>query len=116
MLRLAFDLLGEVVEDRADPTVADAAGEVLTRPFEGFRKAGNRLHRDSPPAEFHALRKRAKRLRYTLEFVANQDSPQARRFLRRLVVLQDILGEHQDAEVAIAQLRALADRARILGT
>src|SRR5262245_61571059 len=27
--KLAFDLLGEVVEDRADPTVADAAGEVL---------------------------------------------------------------------------------------
>ena len=110
MLRLAFELLGEVVGDREDPTVAKAAGEVLTRPFESFRKAGNRLHRDSPAAEFHALRKRAKRLRYTLEFVANQDSPQARRFLRRLVVLQDILGEHQDAEVAIEHLRGLAER------
>jgi CO/xanthine dehydrogenase Mo-binding subunit len=33
----------------------------------------------------HALRKRVKRLRYTLEFVANQDSRPARRFLRHLV-------------------------------
>jgi CHAD domain-containing protein len=110
LLKLAFDLLGEVVVDRVDPPVADAAGEVLTRPFQSLRKAGNRLNRDSPPAEFHALRKRAKRLRYTLEFVANQDSPAARRFLRRLVVLQDLLGEHQDAEVAVAHLRALAER------
>ena len=110
MLKLGFDLLGEVVVDRADPTVADAAGEVLTRPFQSLRKAGDRLNRDSPPAEFHALRKRAKRLRYTLEFVANQDSPAARRFLRRLVVLQDLLGEHQDAEVAVAHLRALVER------
>jgi CHAD domain-containing protein len=110
LLKLAFDLLGEVVVDRADPTVADAAGEVLSRPFESLRKAGNRLNQDSPPAEFHALRKRAKRLRYTLEFVANQESPPARRYLRRLVVLQDLLGEHQDAEVAAAHLRALAER------
>jgi CHAD domain-containing protein len=113
LLKLGFDLLGEVVADRADPTVADAAGKVLTRPFESLRKAGNRLNRDSPPAEFHALRKRAKRLRYTLEFVANQESPAARRFLRRLVALQDLLGEHQDAEVAVAQLRALSERAAI---
>jgi CHAD domain-containing protein len=110
LLRLAFDLLGEVVADRTDPTVADAAGAVLTRPFQSLRKAGDRLTSDSPPAEFHALRKRAKRLRYTLEFVANEDSPEARRFLRRLVVLQDLLGEHQDAEVAVAHLRALAER------
>jgi CHAD domain-containing protein len=112
-LKLAFDLLGEVVVDGPDPTVADAAGEVLTRPFQSLRKAGDRLNRDSPPDEFHALRKRAKRLRYTLEFVANQDSPAARRFLRRLVVLQDLLGEHQDAEVAVAHLRALAERAAV---
>ena len=111
MVRLGFDLLGEVVVDRADPPVADAAGGLLTQPFESLRKAGNRLHRDSPPPDFHALRKRAKRLRYTLEFVANQDSPLARRFLRRLIVLQDLLGEHQDAEVAVAHLRALAERA-----
>jgi CHAD domain-containing protein len=113
LLKVAFELLGEVVADGPDPTVADAAGEVLTRPFQSLRKAGNRLNRDSPPDEFHALRKRAKRLRYTLEFVANQDSPAARRFLRRLVVLQDLLGEHQDAEVAVAHLRALAERAAV---
>jgi CHAD domain-containing protein len=113
LLKLGFDLLGEVVMGAADPTVADAAGAMLIRPFDSLRKAGNRLNRDSPPAEFHALRKRAKRLRYTLEFVANQDSPAARRFLRSLVVLQDLLGEHQDAEVAVAHLRALADRAAV---
>jgi CHAD domain-containing protein len=113
MLKLAFDLLGEVVVDRTDPTVADAAAEVLTLPFQSLRKAGDRLNRDSPPDEFHALRKRAKRLRYTLEFVANQDSPEAKRYLRRLVVLQDLLGEHQDAEVAVAHLRTLAERAAV---
>jgi len=111
MLRLGSDLLGQVVVDRDDPPVAVMAGVVLSRPFQKLRKAGDHLDASSPPAEFHALRKRAKRLRYTLEFVANLDSREARGVLRSLVALQDLLGKHQDAEVALTQLHALAERA-----
>jgi CHAD domain-containing protein len=113
MLRLASDLLGQVVVDQADPPVDAAADALLSRPFRAFRKLGNRLDPSSPPTEFHALRKRTKRLRYTLEFAVNADSRLSKAFLRRLIVLQDLLGGHQDADVAVAQLRSLVDRSSL---
>jgi CHAD domain-containing protein len=111
MLTLGSDLLAQVTAECADPLVAAMAGALLTVPFQRLRKAGNRLDAHSSPDDFHALRRRAKRLRYTLEFVVNRESRPARRVLPSLVVLQDLLGKHQDAEVAVMQLHALVERA-----
>jgi len=71
-------------------------------------KAGRRLEPDSPLPEFHRLRIRCKRLRYTLEAVTDLYGRPARVAIRRLTDLQDLLGEHQDAQVAIERLRSMA--------
>ena len=59
-------------------------------------------------SDFHALRIRCKRLRYALEFSGDVYGGRTSRFVRELTVLQDELGEMQDAEVASIQLAALA--------
>jgi CHAD domain-containing protein len=61
-----------------------------------------------PPAELHALRLDAKRLRYAAELlVPLWPSHHARRYLRRLMALQEALGLANDAEVARGLVRGL---------
>ncbi len=93
--------------DAAQPAQA-VAPDLIDRRFRRVRAIGRRLGPDSPASDYHRLRIRCKRLRYALEFLADLYPGTTGRLLRRLVVLQDILGLHQDADVAIARLRALA--------
>ena len=59
-------------------------------------------------ADFHRLRIRCKRLRYSLEFSSELYGGRTARFVRQLTALQDQLGLMQDAEVASARLADLA--------
>ena len=59
---------------------------------------------DSPDEELHAARIRVKRARYAAELEGDKAYVQAAKRL------QDVLGEHQDAVVAIGKLRDLAAR------
>jgi deazaflavin-dependent oxidoreductase (nitroreductase family) len=113
ILTLGADLLTRPMPERAEVTVGGAACALVERPYGRFRKMARRLTVDSPPTEFHAVRRRARLLRYTLEFVSDAFPKSAAPFVRRLVALQDVLGNHQDAEVALGQLRALAERAEL---
>jgi CHAD domain-containing protein len=74
----------------------------------------------TPAQELHELRKDAKKLRYLLEcFGGLYETAPRKAFVGRLKALQDNLGEHQDAEVHVAQLQELAaelDGARGVGT
>jgi triphosphatase len=72
------------------------------------RKAAKRAKQSGVVADFHALRIRCKRLRYALEFSSDVYGGKTSRFVRDLAVLQDELGEMQDAEVASLQLTDLA--------
>ena len=71
-------------------------------------RAAKRAKRSGVVSDFHGLRIRCKRLRYALEFSADVYGDRTSRFVRELTVLQDELGEMQDAEVASLQLEALA--------
>jgi hypothetical protein len=71
-------------------------------------KAGKRAKRTDLAPDFHRLRKRAKRLRYSLEFTTGLYGARTSRYIRRLTALQDQLGLMQDAEVASARLADLA--------
>ncbi len=71
-------------------------------------RAARRARRSRDPADFHRLRIRCKRLRYSLEFASLVYGERADRFARRLARLQDALGLVQDGEVATARLWALA--------
>ncbi|MFE3292422.1 CHAD domain-containing protein [Rhodococcus sp. NPDC059234] len=68
----------------------------------------------APPELVHAVRKRAKALRYAGEAVT-ASRPKAVRVASAAENLQTVLGEHQDATVARQHLLAAADRARGAG-
>lgn len=88
--------------------VVEAAPELVRHAYKRARKAGDRLGPDSPAEDYHRLRKRCKRLRYLVEFVEGVYGGPARKLVKRLKPLQDVLGELQDAEVARDRLRSLA--------
>jgi CHAD domain-containing protein len=84
------------------------APDLIEERFRAFRRAARRIEGDSPPTEYHRVRIRGKRLRYALEFLADLYPGQTGPLTKRLTSLQDLLGLHQDAEVAIKRLRRLA--------
>jgi CHAD domain-containing protein len=86
-----------------------AVPELVGARHRGAVKAARRAKRSGVPSDFHRLRIRCKRLRYALEFVAEVYDDKTKSFVRRLVALQDALGELQDSEVAGARLRAQVD-------
>ncbi len=71
-------------------------------------KAARRARRSGVLADFHRLRIRCKRLRYTIEFTGDLYGGDTRRFARTIAGLQDALGLVQDAEVAAARLNEIA--------
>jgi len=71
-------------------------------------KAARRAKRSGEAADFHRLRIRCKRLRYSLEFGAELYDGRTNRYTRQLTKLQNQLGLMQDAEVAITRLADLA--------
>jgi CHAD domain-containing protein len=71
-------------------------------------KAARRATRTGVPADYHRLRIRCKRLRYSLEFASGLYGGDLRGFVRQMTRLQDTLGAMQDAEVASARLQAIA--------
>ncbi len=88
--------------------VLEVGPELVRKRFRKVRKAGDGLEKDSPAGEYHELRKRGKRLRYALEFLSKIYGKSATDLTKALKSLQDVLGDHQDAEVAVAHLRELA--------
>jgi CHAD domain-containing protein len=84
------------------------APDLIEQQFAAVRKAAKRISPGSEPADYHRLRIRCKRFRYAIEFLADLYPRETAPVVKRLVALQDILGLHQDADVAIARLRELA--------
>ncbi|MDQ3327306.1 MAG: CHAD domain-containing protein [Chloroflexota bacterium] len=88
--------------------VVEAAPDLLKKRHRRFRKAGDAITADSPSEDYHDLRKRGKRLRYALEFLGDVYGKSTKGMIAPLTELQDLLGEHQDAYVAVARLRELS--------
>ena len=80
-------------------------GAPATPPWS--RRRG-RAKRSGEAADFHRLRIRCKRLRYSLEFGAELYDVCTDRYTRQLAKLQNQLGLMQDAEVAATRLADLA--------
>jgi CHAD domain-containing protein len=109
-------LLGALDRAALRPALSDAASEpcrsalptVAAAAWRRLKKLGRGLRSSDPDAEFHELRKRAKRARYTAELIAPIMGRRAARaagdFIRLLTQIQDTLGEHQDAVVAAREL------------
>lgn len=95
---------------RALKPATAALPAILEKQHRALRTRVLRIEDDPhPPADLlHETRIRAKRLRYAAEFATPVYGKPARALVSTLKRAQDVLGLHQDAEVAIAELRALA--------
>ena len=82
----------------------------IRQQYRRVRRAADRLTAESSAEDYHDVRSRVKRLRYVLEAFAPLSGESGANFLRRLVRVQDVLGEYQDAEVRARRLAALARR------
>ena len=95
---------------RREPTAAELALRTTGRAFRRIVAHGAAITVDSPPESLHDLRKRAKELRYLLEFFACLHDPVAyRKVIGELKSLQDCLGDFQDSQVQREEIHALAD-------
>ena len=82
-------------------------GSLMNRSWSRLSKSAAALGSGSSDAAFHATRIDAKRVRYGAESLASVFGKRAIRFASAAEQLQEVLGEHQDAVVAMAWL---ADR------
>ena len=104
--------LGEVV---AAP-LGDVVAARIRKAHKRIIRDGRQITPDSPPEALHDLRKQAKKLRYLLEcFASLLPDAERKRFVKALKVLQDNLGEHQDAEVHVQELRDVGTEVHRLG-
>ena len=102
-----------VTPDAATPA-APLAAEVGAGAWRRLERRAIDLDANAPDEAFHVTRIRAKRARYAAEAAAralpDKRAAAARRFAARIADLQDLLGGLQDSSVAIAELRAAAER------
>jgi CHAD domain-containing protein len=110
------DLLDVLQRAATDPpTTAAALGRaerrlkpLVRRPWQKLTKSIAELDEDPSADELHRVRLLTKRARYSAEAVVPVFGRDARRFAAALGQIQDVLGEMNDAEVA---LRWLSDHA-----
>jgi CHAD domain-containing protein len=95
---------------RREPTAAELAISTTGKAVRKIVAQGGAITEASPPESLHDLRKRAKELRYLLEFFAPLYDPVAyKKVIGDLKQLQDCLGEFQDSQVQREEIHALAD-------
>ena len=93
----------------AERDIAEVASDRTARAQDQLLARGRSIGPGTPAEELHELRKDAKKLRYLLECFGGLYAPVPRKaFVQRLKALQDNLGEHQDAEVHVSELRTMS--------
>ena len=81
-------------------TTAEIARTLVRAAAQTLRKRARRIDKDSAPDDYHEVRIRAKRLRYTLDAFAELYGEAAQQsYAKALGKLQTVLGEYNDASV-----------------
>lgn len=83
---------------------AEGVGSLMARPWRSLARGVRRLGPDPDDAALHAVRIKAKRVRYAAGAMTPVFGRPAGRFGSAARKLQDVLGEHQDAVVAASWL------------
>ena len=100
--------------DGTTALASDEASDRAMREWDRLADLVKDLEPDASDADLHDVRIHAKRARYAAEAAALALDPpgaaDARRYADALGDLQDLLGTHQDAAVAIVELEAAAER------
>jgi CHAD domain-containing protein len=113
-----LDLLDQLQRLLDDPPLAARAAKpaaavlpaIAGKTQRRVRRAVTRYRQGGPDADdaLHAIRKAAKRARYTADAMAPALGKPARRSAKRLKAVQGLLGDHQDTVVSRGLLRQLA--------
>ena len=106
-MRLLDRLEGELIAPPSgdqQPSLERIAGDE----FERLAREMAELGPDPADKALHDARKTAKRARYAAELAERARGRKATRFIAATKLLQDVLGDHQDAAVAERTIRELA--------
>ena len=120
-------LFAQLERWREDPPFSDKAERPAARALPRIKKADKRVRSrlgraraaagdESAGELLHDARKAAKRHRYAVELAQPLLGADAERTIEERQALQDALGEHQDAVVALAFLRAIDASAQSAAT
>ena len=112
LIRVLTELLKRGAMNRASAKAraVESAPPLIAARWKRFQKAADGVTLESSAEEYHGVRIRVKRLRYAVEFFSDLYGEAAQDLIARFVVVQDILGAHQDAHVAMPRLRTLVDK------
>ena len=91
-------------------TIRDRGMQLINRHIDELLRDGNAIDASSPAESLHDLRITCKRLRYVFEFFKPYFDGSLNVAIRYSKVLQDILGDFQDACMTQDRLRAYADQ------
>lgn len=112
-------LAGPPLTGRAGRTAGDVLPPLVGRAYDRLARAVARIDEAPDPAAAdvatHDARKAAKRARYAAEAAEPVLGADARLLVTRMKRLQDVLGEHQDAVVALPRIREIAAEAHAAG-
>jgi len=96
----------EATRNPANAPLFEDAPRRLLRAHQQLRKRADTIDADSLAADLHAVRIRAKRLRYTTEFFEIAYGKPAQQLVACVVALQDLLGNLQDGVVSRERIHA----------
>jgi|SRR5579862_4532010 len=108
--RFAYSSAPQRPRDTAALEPIGVAGRrAIKKAFRRLLERGEKIHEMPRPEDLHALRIRAKRLRYLLEFLEELTGKPGRRLVKQLTRLQDLLGSYHDAVVAADFVRTYVE-------
>jgi CHAD domain-containing protein len=83
----------------------------IRKVYRRMLKMGQGIDPESPPEDYHELRKQGKELRYLLELFGQplHHADVVKPMVKVLKGLQDVLGRHQDRDVQAHMLRSLGE-------
>ncbi|MDX3190530.1 CHAD domain-containing protein [Streptomyces sp. MN03-5084-2B] len=103
---------------RSSAEVPDEPHDLITglaKPHRRLAKAVRALPADPPDDDLHALRIHGKRLRYAAELAQTsarkKQAPRIKQLLKATKDFQTVLGDHQDAVIAVERLRGVLETA-----
>lgn len=91
----------------------EAATDIINSALRKVLKAGRKCDADSPDEQLHRLRKKCKRLRYACEFFSDLFGKPSLDFAKKVIDIQDVLGDHQDSVVARKEIASFAESASV---
>ena len=80
-------------------TTGEVARELVRDTARALRRRARRIDEDSPADDYHEVRIRAKRLRYTLDAFSSLYGEAAQSYVQALGRLQNVLGDFHDSRV-----------------